>query len=754
MNLTPEALIADLSNHRELRVKYVERDDAGQIQAVALFDCTAERPEPLLSFDEVTERLENGQWAVMTADAQTEFDRELGHVRSEEDIVEKRRARWTARKEVNWKMIESTHRLGIQAFDPECRRESLRAAIAASGAKCKLKWAEQVLFRFWKSGNNQMAVGPQNFRAGAKPRLLSAQSDSDGQARRRVGANTKVDIAYPSGVRSDRGGNHLPPMVLNIMMQQTDQWLDDHNNQHVIKVSLKRYGGLPWERIKKSVNNRLQGLEQFRHIAVTRRQLQYLCGKKVDIARIFKKCRGSRAFNLKHRPLNGDYRSVANYFGQRFEVDTFIADIHLVDDTTGVPIGRPRVYLVVDVFSGLVVGVYVTIKETDYAHVARALHAAFSNMADYAALFGLKIDKAACPGGGMPEEIVGDNKELVAKAAKYLPEVVDVGVARPYRGDDKGTVEITSSLLQSGHIMLYNEGCTEGPKGRGEDDPAKRATVRMSTFVCELLRHVITVHNHRVFPKDRPLPEAFLRAKLSPTPFNVATWSIRAHGQVLRKYEARTMMPRLLPPAEATITRRGLEVGGLVFELPPGSDHVRAASSLTNLEKMRVHYDPLSTNQVYIVPKDLAAEPVACKLADHSREFRDRHWEEKRIRDEYVESIRRLGQHEKEQRESAAAEAQRAALIEDSNRLKGIYGTMRMRNAVKEQIDEDAIKSAQLASDDQRHDAWMHGGLRVPADNGTSDAPPPQENPKTPVPETTAPAISTAEPTKADFLKT
>jgi len=754
MNLAPETLIADVSNNRELRVKYVDRDESGQIQAVALFDCTAGQPEPLTSFQEVTDRLDAGQWAVMTADTQKEFDRKLGHLRSAEDIAPKRRAQWTAKKDANWRLIESTHRIGILAFDPERRRESLEAAIVTSGKKCKLGWAEQLLFRFWKSGNNPMAVGPQNFRAGAKPRATTAEVDADGKAHRRSGANNKVNVAYPSGIRSDRGGNYLPQPALNLMAQETNQWLDDPFNQHVIKVSLKRYKGLPWGRITKSVNKRLQGLEQLRHIAVTRRQLKYLCGKKVDIVRIFKKCRGSRAFNLKHRPLNGDFRSVASYFGQRFEADTFIADIHLVDDITGAPIGRARVYLIVDVFSGLVVGVYVTINETDYCHVARALHAAFSNMADYAALFGLTIDKAACPGGGIPEEIVGDNKELVTKAAQFLPEIVDVGIARPFRGDDKGTVEVTSSLLQSGHIMLYREGCTEGPKGRGEDDPAKEAKIRMHTFTRELLRFVISVHNHRVFPKTRAMPEAFLRTGLTPTPFNLASWSIRTHGQVLRPYDTRAMMPRLLPPIDATITRRGLEAGGLVFELPKELDGLRAAASLTKLEKMRVHHDPLSTNQVYIVPKDLAAEPIACPLTDHSRDFRDHHWEEKRIRDQYIESIRRLGQHEKDQRDGATADAQREALLEDNQRLKEMYGTTRMRNAVASQLDGNAITSAQRAADDTRHEAWMHAGVRLPKSDETPVPVPPSENPQNSDSENHVTTPTSSDPSKADFLST
>lgn len=758
MNLTPETLIEDLSNGRILRVKYVDRDEEGQVQTVALFDCTAHRPEPLATIEEVTERLQHQQWAFLTGDAQKEFDRKLGHVRSTDDIRPKWRDDWVARRDTNWSLIEPAHRLGILAFEPEPRREALLSALSVTGSKCSVRWAEMLLYRFWESGNLQLSVGPQNFRAGAKSRSMTVDVNSDGKPRRRPGANPLVQVTYPDGGQNDRGGSNLNRAALSLMAQHANKWLEDPGNQHVIKVNLRCRKGLPWTKMVNSVNTHLARFEEFRQIRATRRQLQYLCKPQIDIVKVFKRCRGYKTFNLKHRALNGDYRDVARYFGQRFEVDTFIADIFLVDDEIGITIGRPRVYLIVDTFSGLVVGVYVTINETDYAHVARALHAAFSNLSEYAALFGLTIDKAACPGKGIPEEICGDNKELVAKAAKLLPEVVDVGIARAYRGDDKGTVEITSSLLQSGHIMLYREGCTEGPKGRCEDDPAKSAKVRVYTFTRELLRYVIGVHNHRVFPKNRPLPEGFLRTQLPPTPFNVAAWSLRTHGNVLRPYDARTMLPRLLPSAPANISRRGLEVNGLVFALPPDLNALRSASLLTDLASLRVHYDPLYTSQVYIVPKDLAADPIPCKLSAHSRQYLNYAWEEKVVRDNYVEGLRRLGKYDLNLRDAQAVDAQREALLKDAENLKNVFGTLRMRNAVSSQVNIEAISSRQAATDDTRHGEWMHQGLHYLPDAKPEVQESGENGPTVPPPSANASGESIsptpAKPTKPGYLTT
>lgn len=718
MNLAINNIIeaTDHDARTQFRVKGLKRDTRGFVTEVSLIDCNRDRMPDVFPMTQVKECMDRGDWVLLGEEQETEFDLKQRHIRSLDDLSPERRPRFESEMNENLRAIKPVLDLGWGAFD-----QNERGAVLAEldekhldGKSPSGRWITRLLRRYWRSGNNPYSLGPQNHRAGAKSRRALLVARVSGQPSLRTGPNRKVTVSYPDGTRTDRGGNGIPLGALNVIENLVSAYFDDPFNQSMINETRRRWKGLPWHEVTKSVNRGLGRLPTFRHIKATRRQVAYLGEPLVDQIAVLRRAQGYRHTNMNNRRLDGDYRDVGRFAGQRFEADTFLVDLHLVEDMTGQPIGRLRVYLIVDVFSGMVVGVYMTVNEVDNAHVGRALHAAFAPKVDYCKLFGLEIQPQDWPCEGLPEIISADNKELVTTIAQYLPELVDTGIARPYHGDDKGTVEVNSSLIQSGHVILYGEGVTKGPKLRCTDDPAKQATARVSTFMRELLRWVVYTHNHRPMPRTREIPAEFLKTKLNITPFNLWNWSRRKQGGVLRRYKAATMMPRLLPAIEANITRRGIEVDGLFFELPKELDKLRAASTCASLDKVRIHLDQLSTGQVYLVPPGLDATPACCPLTQYSREQLGLSWPEKKIRDRHVEQIRELTVDDGLRRDEVTWHHQREALLKDAKDLKEIYGSKRARSAVAGQICLDAVKDYQATSDDKRMGAFIHAPFLLP----------------------------------------
>ncbi len=77
-----------------------------------------------------------------------------------------------------------------------------------------------------------------------------------------------------------------------------------------------------------------------------------------------KRDRDPRRFALNYRPLVGTATAETWGPGSRFLIDATLADIYLVSrDNRSRIVGRPVIYVVIDVWSRLIVGLYVAIED-------------------------------------------------------------------------------------------------------------------------------------------------------------------------------------------------------------------------------------------------------------------------------------------------------------------------------------------------------------------------------------------------------
>jgi len=92
-------------------------------------------------------------------------------------------------------------------------------------------------------------------------------------------------------------------------------------------------------------------------------QFKYWYYKQRDYKESILRREGERKTNLKYRPLSGRSSDISFGPGSIFQIDATMGDVNLVSVFNRLRlIGRPIVYLVVDVFSHLIVGFYVGIE--------------------------------------------------------------------------------------------------------------------------------------------------------------------------------------------------------------------------------------------------------------------------------------------------------------------------------------------------------------------------------------------------------
>ena len=107
--------------------------------------------------------------------------------------------------------------------------------------------------------------------------------------------------------------------------------------------------------------------------------------------------------------------------GSRYEIDATIADTYLVSDSDSVNIvGRPVIYMIIDVFSRMVAGFYIGFENPSYPAAMQALYMAVVDKVEYCRELGFDIGSEDWPSVGLPDAILADRGELLGHQIESL----------------------------------------------------------------------------------------------------------------------------------------------------------------------------------------------------------------------------------------------------------------------------------------------------------------------------------------------
>ena len=140
------------------------------------------------------------------------------------------------------------------------------------------------------------------------------------------------------------------------------------------------------------------------------------------------------------RPLTSTANTQVLGPGSRYEIDATIADIYLASDSERANIvGRPVVYMVIDVFSRMVAGFYVGFENPSYVAAMQALVMAMTDKVEYCKKYGIAIKEQDWPVVGLPDAVLADRGELLGYQIESLERNFSVRIENtpPYRGDAK-----------------------------------------------------------------------------------------------------------------------------------------------------------------------------------------------------------------------------------------------------------------------------------------------------------------------------
>ncbi|BFG77761.1 hypothetical protein PTKU46_57940 [Paraburkholderia terrae] len=323
-------------------------------------------------------------------------------------------------------------------------------------------------------------------------------------------------------------------------------------------------------------------------------EFYYWHKKWQDIKQEVTSRRGKKFYERMMRELLGNSTDEAIGPGYRYQIDATIADVYLVSKTNPKDIiGRPVLYVVIDVWSRKIVGIYVGIQNASWEGAMMALLNAASDKTEFCARHGIELLDGDWDAVGISSVVLGDRGELESRHAERMSDVLGVRVENPpaYRPDWKGLVEVCFKTLPARFAPFVDGYIEVDYQERGAQDYRLDATLTLDEFSAIMIQCVLD-HNNQVL-EGYPLTADMLRDGVVPSPNRIWQWGIKNRSGLLKKYGLNLLRFALMVTSEASVTKNGIEFLGRLYACDYADEnrwHSKARQS--SPWKVPISYDP------------------------------------------------------------------------------------------------------------------------------------------------------------------
>lgn len=374
---------------------------------------------------------------------------------------------------------------------------------------------------------------------------------------------------------------------------------------------------------------------------------------------------GGVTFNRDFRPLLGSETRKATGPGQIFEVDATVADVYLVNsDDPNQIIGRPVVYIVVDVWSHMIVGFYVGLEGPSWQGIMMALENTVMDKVEFSAQYDIEIESDEWPCHHMPETFYADRGEMESKNADSLGRALGIKLknAPPYRADLKGIVEQQFRTLNL-TLQPWMPGAVKKEYlKRGGPDYVLDAKLTLKDFTAMFIERIL-YRNNSHYMEYYPLDKAQVMDGVKPIARDLWFWGIK-HNHFLKEIHPDVVRLNVLPEEKVTASREGIYFEGMYF----GSEELVREGWFVKGKSIKtvIAYDRRCMNHVY-VKTDNGRSFTKCYLLEKSSRYLNLSLEEiKEIR--YQEKLHRSVYRSKELQDEVALNAKLEAIAEKATK--------------------------------------------------------------------------------------
>ena len=360
----------------------------------------------------------------------------------------------------------------------------------------------------------------------------------------------------------------------------------------------------------------------------TFRQFQYWYEKTYKSEEKLRKRKGNRKYDLQHRAVLGT--SVGELYGPgtKYQIDATVADVYLVSSyNRNWIIGRPVIYVVIDVFSRMVTGLYVGLEGPSWFGAMMALANTASEKVPFCKQYGVEISQSDWECHYLPQTLLADRGELEGYNVERLIKAFNIKVENtpPYRGDWKGIVEQHFRIIHS-KVKPFLPGFVDKEATRGDRDYRLDATLTLEEFTAVIIRCVL-YHNNHHWQKQYNQDEMSIKDEVPLIPQELWRWGIKNRSGKLRSYPENIVKMHLLPAANARVTYKGIEFKKMRYGCDKALKEGWFVEAREKSWKIPICFDPRNMEHIYLPNEDGRSYEVAT-LLNHQKKYQGKTIEE------------------------------------------------------------------------------------------------------------------------------
>lgn len=452
---------------------------------------------------------------------------------------------------------------------------------------------------YWAHGQCFEALAPKYHRCGAKGKQRILKNKKPGRRQK--------DGSKSNAIRTQLHVNFMHRAI-------TVFYLAKKND---LKYTYRRFVSYCKDHETFTTDDEIPSLDSLRNLLKNYYSIEFIARKRA----------GDRIFMKDIRSLRGSATASAFGPGARYEIDATVIDVHVVCniDRSRV-LGRPILYIVIDLFSRLIVGFYIGFYSPSFRTATLALLSAAQDKSYLLEKY--KISKSICtqwPAVALPDALLSDKAELFGLNASHLVEMTGMRIENSASGrsDAKGVVERHFPIVQrafsgdtagkSSIVTAKKTGAVDGRLTASLSQDELKEII-FSEIVIRNNCHIMSGYDCEAdMPDDMPL-----------TPINVWNWGIENRTGSMLKFDEQHLKIAVLPKGQATVNSDSVRFKGLYYTstvLEELGWFIRIPNNSTRPKSVDVLYDPMLTDQIYVVLPDSNSKPIVCTLKPHSRAY-------------------------------------------------------------------------------------------------------------------------------------
>jgi hypothetical protein len=540
-------------------------------------------PQPVKVSD-LKEEAESGRLTILTED-------KWARVIDEQELTEKQKSI----RDRAWEIIEP---LVAPEAEPGIFYKNVRGPLIQQAAQ-KHNFTVTIVYKylrkFWQRGKVKNALLPDYENSGAPGKERNSGEKKRGRPRRyafdpKIGVGINVDEDVKKIFRVAVSKFYRNPKE-NSLMTAYDLMLKEYfTEDFYYEDGVRKSMLIPQEQKPTLI------------------QFKYWFEKEQDVKKTLASRSGARKYALESRPLLSSSTAEVYGPGSRYQIDATVADVYLVSRyNRRWIIGRPVIYVVIDVFSRMVVGIYIGLEGPSWLGAMMALANAASDKVAFCREYGISISEDDWACHHLPDAILGDRGEMESRIVEALIANLNVRIenAAPYRADWKGIVERHFRTIHQRVKPFLPGYVIPDANKRLSNDYRLDAKLDIYQFT-EIIIHCALYHNNHHYLANYDRDETLVSEDVPAIPVELWKWGIQNRSGRLRSFPEDIVKLNLMPTGPARIAEDGIRFKAMRYSCEKAIREMwfDRARIKKRSEKIEVSYDPRSTNYIYIKGQD------------------------------------------------------------------------------------------------------------------------------------------------------